>query len=446
MSAFAQRVVVGFVFCATLAVGNSAQGWHHLGNVQHVEVLPEGVELTAGAAKVRITAFRDGVVRVRVSPQGKFPEDLSWAVIQSPQPPAVKVQDGQKDIRIDAGDVNVIVIKSPLLINFVDSTGDAILEDQPMLPMGWNGDSVHIWKHMPADENYFGLGDKAGRMNRRNRFFTMWNTDEFGWQESSDPLYKTIPFFMGLRNGAAYGVFFDNTYRSSFDFGKESAEYFSFGAVGGELNYYFFSGPEPKKILATYTALVGRAELPPLWSLGFQQSRYSYYPEARAREIVATYRQKKIPLDAIYFDIDYQQGYAPFTVNRQYFPTFEKMISDFRSQGVRTVLITDLHIKKDPNPAYTSYATGIQRDVFVKNPDGSVFVGPVWPGPSVFPDFTLTKARDWWGEQYKYFVGMGVGGFLKESKKTSVFVCVGQTLPLDVRHRLADGTTRDHRA
>src|ERR1700694_2473519 len=143
MSAFAQRVVVGFVFCATLSVGNSAQGWHHLGNVQHVEVLPEGVELTAGAAKVRITAFRDGIVRVRVAPQGKFPEDFSWAVIQAPQPPAIKIQDGPKEVHISAGDVNVIVSKSPLLINFVDSAGAAILEDQPTLPMAWDGESVH---------------------------------------------------------------------------------------------------------------------------------------------------------------------------------------------------------------------------------------------------------------------------------------------------------------
>ncbi len=135
MSAFAQRLVVGFLFCAMLCAGNSAQGWHHLGNVQHVEVLPEGVELAAGAAKVRVAAFREGVVRVRVAPQGKFPEDFSWAVIESPQPPAVKVQDGPKEVRINAGDVNVIVIKSPLLINFVDSAGDAILEDQPTLPM-----------------------------------------------------------------------------------------------------------------------------------------------------------------------------------------------------------------------------------------------------------------------------------------------------------------------
>ena len=174
-------------------------------------------------------------------------------------------------------------------------------------------------------------------MNHRDHAFLNWNTDAFGWGESTDPLYKTIPFFIGLRKGAAYGLFFDNTYRSSFDFGKESPDYFSFGAEGGELNYYFFAGPDPKKVIAEYTALVGRTSLPPLWSLGYQQCRYSYYPEARAREVVRLFREKKIPADVIYFDIDYQQGYAPFTINREYFPHFEQMIADFRAQGFHTI-------------------------------------------------------------------------------------------------------------
>ena len=446
MSDFARRSLAGFLLSAWACVAAGAQGWQHLGNVQHVDKLPDGIELTAGAAKVRITAFRDGIVRVRVAPNGNFPADFSWAVIQSPEIPRVMIEDAANEVRMTAGDVHVTVNKAPLLINFVDASGAAILEDQPALPMAWDGENIHVWKRMPADENYFGLGDKAGRMNRRNRSFTMWNTDEFGWQESSDPLYKTIPFFIGLRKGSAYGVFFDNAYRSSFDFGKESPDYFSFGAVGGELNYYFFSGPEPKTIIANYTAMVGRTPLPALWTLGFQQSRYSYYPEARAREIVQTYRQKKIPLDAIYFDIDYQLGNAPFTINRTYFPTFEKMIADFRGQGVRTVLITDLHVKKDPNHNYKPYDSGTQRDVFVKNPDGSVFVGAVWPGESVFPDFTLAKARDWWGEQYKDFTAMGIAGFWNDMNEPSVFLRADKTMPLDVLHRLDDGTTRDHRA
>src|SRR5260370_23855594 len=349
MTGFARRIGIGLLASPLGSGIAAAQAWQHVGKVQRIEKLKDGVELTAGAAKVRVTVFRDGIFRVRVAPDGNFPKDFSWALIESPEPPAVKVEENQKEIRITAGSVVGTVQRAPLLINFSDAAGNALLADEPDLPMACNVKRLHICKNMAADANYYGLGDKAGPMNRRNRAFTNWNTDEFGWQESSDPLYKTIPFFIGLRKGVAYGVFFDNTYRSVFDFCKESQDYFSFGAARGELDYYFIAGPEPKKIIEAYTPMTERSPLPPLWTLGYQQSRYSYYPEARAREIVQTLREKKIPADAIYFDIDYQQGNAPFTINREYFPTFEKMISDFRAQGMHTILITDLHIKKDPN-------------------------------------------------------------------------------------------------
>ncbi|HXM93163.1 MAG TPA: glycoside hydrolase family 31 protein [Candidatus Dormibacteraeota bacterium] len=434
-------LLISILWCSVVG----AQGWQHLGKVQRVEKLKDGVELTAGTAKVRITGYRDGVMRVRVAPKGVFPQDSSWAVIESPEALPTKLEDGNTELRLTAGNVTAVVKKSPLLINFQDAGGNVLLADEPSLPMAWNGESVHVWKKMPLDENYYGLGDKAGPMNRRDRSFTMWNTDYFGWQESSDPLYKTIPFVIGLRKGLAYGVFFDNTYRSSFDFGKESPDYFSFGSSGGELNYYFFAGPEPKRVIEEYTALVGRSPLPPLWTLGYQQCRYSYYPEARVREIARLFREKKIPADTIYLDIDYQEGYAPFTINRQYFPTFEKMIGDLREQGFHVILITDPHIKKNADHGYVPYDSGIKNDVFVKNPDGSLYVGPVWPGDSVFPDFTLTRVRDWWGSLYKEFVGMGAAGFWNDMNEPSVFRPT-KTMPLDVMHRLDDGTKLDHRA
>ncbi|HEY6946170.1 MAG TPA: glycoside hydrolase family 31 protein, partial [Candidatus Acidoferrum sp.] len=400
-------------------------------------------------AKVRVTQFYNGVIRVRVAPDGHFPKDFSWALAETPLnyiSGPVQIHDGKNKVEMITGSIHVSIAKSPLLITFSDASDNVLLADEPSLPMAWDGSRVHVWKQMPADENYYGLGDKAGPMNRRNRAFTNWNTDEFGWQESSDPLYKTIPFFIGLRKGVAYGVFFDNTYRSSFDFGKEARDYFSFGAEGGELNYYFIAGPEPKKVVEQYTAMTGHSPLPPLWSLGYQQCRYSYYPESRAREIVKTFRDKKIPADVIYFDIDYQQGYAPFNINREYFPTFEKMIADFRAQGFHTILITDLHIKKDPNHGYMPYDSGVKNDVFVKNPDGSIYVGPVWPGESVFPDFTLTRVRDWWGGLYKNFVDMGAAGFWNDMNEPSVFFRADKTMPLNTVHRLDDGTTIDHRA
>jgi len=449
VTSFARSIGIG-LFASVLASGVVfAQGWQHIGNVQRAEKFQDGIELTAGAAKVRVTQVYNGVVRVRVAPDGHFPKDASWAQVETAMDHKsipVEIHDDKNEVKMTVGNVRVSIRKSPLLINFSDATGTVYLADEPSLPMAWNGKRVHVWKKMPADENYFGLGDKAGPMNRRNRAFTNWNTDEFGWQESTDPLYKTIPFFIGLRDGLAYGLFFDNTYRSVFDFGKESRDYFSFGAEGGELNYYFIAGPDPKKIVEEYTGMTGRSPLPPLWTLGYQQSRYSYYPESRAREIVKTLREKKIPADAIYFDIDYQQGNAPFTINREYFPTFEKMIADFRAQGMHTILITDLHIKKDPNHGYVPYDSGMKNDAFVKNPDGSVFVGTVWPGDSVFPDFTLTRVRDWWGGLYKDFVRMGVAGFWNDMNEPALFLRADKTMPLDTVHRLDDGTTLDHRA
>src|SRR5258708_17863820 len=270
-----QRISPRFLLPAVLALilpaASFAQGWQHVGSVQKVEKLPDGVELTAGNAKVRVTVFREGLFRVRVAPAGSFPKDFSWAVIESPQPPAVKIEESKDEVRVTSGTTVARIHKSPLLIDFLRDVGDVLVADDSHLPMGWENGLERVCKQMPADECYYGLGDKAGPMNRRDRAFTMWNTDAYAWRESTDPLYKTIPFFIGLRKGLAYGIFFDNTWRSGFDFGKEGHDFYSFGDEGAEINYYFFAGPTPSKIVQDFTALTGRTKLPPLWTLAFQQ-------------------------------------------------------------------------------------------------------------------------------------------------------------------------------
>jgi alpha-glucosidase len=441
----ASRAAAFLLILALASVAASAQGWKAVGAATNVDVLPDGVELTAGNAKVRVTSFREGVIRVRFAPNGGFTTGASWALAEGPRPTAVSIDDEPDVLTLKAGAVTVIVAKSPLSIRFVDPAGAVLSADEPALPMASDGERVRVWKSMPDDELYFGLGDKAGPMNRRGRAFSLWNTDAYGWRESTDPLYKSIPFFMGLNHGAAYGIFFDDTYRSSFDFGKETAGVLSFGADGGELDYYFLAGPEPKKVVEEYAALTGRAPLPPLWSLGYQQCRYSYYPEARVREVAKTFRDKKIPADAIYLDIDYQDRNRPFTVSASSFPAFGSMIRDLRAEGFHTIAITDLHIAVAPRQGYAPYDSGTKLDVFVKNPDGTVYVGRVWPGDSVFPDFTLTRVRDWWGGLYKNFAGLGVAGFWNDMNEPAVFDET-KTMPLDVVHRLDDGSTLDHRA
>ena len=440
----ARRTAILLVVLVVSSLSHAAEDWRPLGPVGSVHKLPNGVELRAGKSSVRVVTAADGVVRVRVAASGAFPADHSWAVLPEAvqNPPSARVSDSAKAVELTLSDGKVRIEKNPLRIIFMDASGKVLQSD--IRTMAFSGEAFRVWKDMPEDEHYYGLGDKAGPMDRRGRAFTMWNTDAYGWQESTDPLYKDIPFFLTLRGGTACGIFLDNTYRSSFDFGKESRDAYSFGADGGELNYYFFFGPHPKRVLESYTSLVGRTPLPPLWALGFQQSRYSYMSEARVREVARTFREHQIPADAIYLDIDYQQDNAPFTVDRQKFPNFEGMIKDLGQEGFKIVLITDLHIKKQSG--YKPYDEGIAGDDFVKNPDGSVFVGKVWPGDSVFPDFTLERVRRWWGTLYKDFVDMGVAGFWNDMNEPALFQRADKTMPLDTVHRLDGGGTATHRA
>ncbi len=408
-----------------------------IGAVTNVKPLPDGAEITAGKAVIRITALSADVIRVRYAPDGTFPADHSFAVVSGTGFEAPHVSFTDK-YTMTTGSVIVAIHQAPFGLTFTDQSGRVLSSDAAQFPARFTPSGFRIWKDMPEDEHYYGLGDKAVSEDRRQHAFTMWNTDAYAWEESTDPLYKSIPFMIGIRDGKAYGLFLDNTWRTNFDMGKAARDNFSFGAEGGELNYYFINGPEPKKVLERYTALTGRTPLPPLFTLGYQQCRYSYYPEARVREVASEFRTLKIPADVIYLDIDYQDHYRPFTINRSYFPHFEQMIKDLGQQGWKVVAISDLHIAAVPG--YKPYDEGVKNSYFLKNPDGSNFIGPVWPGPSAFPDFTRPEVRQWYGSLYADFVKMGIRGFWNDMNEPSVFDRSDKTIPLDVL--TADGRTQ----
>ena len=402
------------------------------------KILPNGVEVHRGALILQVSALRDDVLRIRLSATGTLPEDASWAVapeIRKQTAAAVPENSGNSaGFHTDA--LRVTVDRTTLRMSITDLHGNVLQEDAAGWPVDFHGDVFRVYKKLPKDEHYFGLGDKTGPLDRRGQSFKLWNTDSFAFQESTDPIYKAIPFFMTMRGGRSTGVLFDNTWPSSFDFGRVEGGLYSFGAQGGPIDYYVFYGPDPKQVVSTYAWLTGLPPLPPLWSLGFQQSRYSYETEARVRQIAARLRADKIPADVIYLDIDYQQDNRPFTVNKERFPHFEQMIADMKRDHFHIVTITDLHIAKLANAGYAPYDSGIAGDHFVKNPDGSIFVGGVWPGPSVFPDFTRHESREWWGTLYKDFVAKGVAGFWNDMNEPSVFTTENATMPENVQHRI----------
>jgi alpha-glucosidase len=439
-------VVFAVLFLAATSQANSTgeaqqqAGFVRLDRVTASRATTNGIEIRCGDAVVRITALRDDVLRVRVGPAGELPEDASWAVLPESRTASVAVteESGATSVGFKTAKLRVTVERDPLDLTVTDLQGHVIAAELPGRPIEYNGAAFRVFMQSPEDEHYFGLGDKPGPLDRRNEAFTDWNTDAFGWQESTDPIYKSIPYFMTFRKGIAAGIFLDNTWRASFDFNKEYRDGYSFGSEGGPLDFYILYGPEPKAVVEEWAWLTGKTPIPPLWSLGYQQSRYSYSPESDVRRIAGKLRSERIPADVIWLDIDYQYKNRPFTVDPERFPHFEQMIKDLKAEHLRTVVITDLHIADQPNIGYKPYDEGIAGDHFVHNPDGSVYVGVVWPGKSVFPDFTQDVSRAWWGTLYADFVAKGVAGFWNDMNEPAIFEVPSKTMPDDVRHRIEE--------
>jgi alpha-glucosidase len=433
-SLFLCAVVAGVCAGAQTGLTRSA-GVASFSSITSATPLPNGVELHDGDLVMQITALRDDVLRIRASGTGELPEDASWAVLAAARSASVSVsQDGdEKAVGFHTASLRVSVDRRNGLMTVTDASGKVLQQDTE--PMQFNGKGFRLAEAMPADEHYFGLGDKTGAFDHREAAFRLWNTDAYGWQESTDPLYKSIPFYLMYRAGVSLGVLIDNTWPSSFDFGKTVGDMVQYRAEGGPANIYIVYGPSAKEVLKSYAWLTGPSPLPPLWTLGFQQSRYSYMTQDRVLQVAERLRKDKIPSDAVYLDIDYQEKNRPFTINKDAFPDMAAMVKTLHAEKFHVVAITDLHIAFLPGQDYPPFNSGVAGDEFVKNSDGTTYVGKVWPGPSVFPDFTRAQTRGWWGTLYKNLEQIGIDGFWNDMGEPSVFNDL-KTMPCSAVHRI----------
>lgn len=279
---------------------------------------------------------------------------------------------------------------------------------------------IQIVKKLYGSENFYGLGDKTGNLNKRGYDYEMWNTDDASPHvESNKALYKSIPFFITLREKRAFGIFFDNSFKSYFDMGKENKEYYYFGADDGNLDYYFIYGPEIANVLCGYTKLTGKTPLPQMWTLGYQQSRWSYETQERVIEIAENFRENDIPIDAIHLDIDYMDGYRVFTFDKVKFQNFKSTLDNLKKKGIKVVTIIDPGVKKDKG--YSIYDEGLKNDYYIKDKDGITYVNEVWPGEAVYPDFSSEKVRKWWGGNEKIMIDEGVSGIWNDMNEPASF-------------------------
>ncbi|MGA2984803.1 MAG: TIM-barrel domain-containing protein [Terriglobia bacterium] len=411
---FSITTILVILFCPPMRAA-----WQEVGPMTPGPAENNQIIFHSSGATAIVTVLAPDLVRIRLGQGTTLGPDYSWAVVKTDWPQAHPQIGGDKAMyKIRTSEIEVRIQMNPFRAAFYDLAGRLISKDADTLGAAWNGSKVRSWKWMPPDEHYFGLGEKAGSLDKRGHSYVMWNTDPAGYDSLTDPMYQTVPFFVGIRQGKAYGIFFDNTYRSFFDMGAESSDTYSFGAEGGEMNYYFFYGPDPKTVVTRFTELVGRTALPPRWSLGYLQSSDRYYPDSAYYSVAYNFRQRHIPCDGIFFDTAYMDANRDFTWDKAGFPDPSKLLSDLRQKGIHSFAIIDPGVKVQPG--YSVYDQGVAGGHFLKRKNGEVYTGEMWPGTTAFPDFTSEKTRAWWATVSGNFAKAGLSGYLTDMNEPTV--------------------------
>lgn len=412
----------------------SVEHYLRFDQVSAVEATERGLLAQIHGELLRVDLVRTDVVRIKISRGGTFDESPTFAVCVDPLGEEVEFTAEYADdvVRLRTTDLVVSLWLDPFRLDVHRSDGSAVIETVQDDGRFWGyatlNDAFILRRKCTPEDAIYGLGEKSGRQNRRGRDFTLWNTDvldphatrEFtaGRAESDprsertstefDPYYVSIPFFYHQRHptGQMAASFVDNGYRGHYDFTDPSEYRIQFD--GGQYTEYVFAGPDMPAILSAYTGLTGRTAPPPLWALGYHQCRWFKYTQEAVEQIAAQHRERGIPCDALWLDIDYMDGYRVFTWDEQAFPDVAGMLGRLDEQGFKVITIVDPGIKAEPG--YAVFDQARERDVLCKTEGGDTYIGQVWPGSTAFPDFASEAARHWWGELNAAHVRSGLAG------------------------------------
>lgn len=285
----------------------------------------------------------------------------------------------------------------------------------------------------------YGTGEVFGGLSNNGKTVQLWNTDNYAYKrEDGRQLYQSHPWIMAVRrDGSAYGILIDNTWKQKITLTNP----IEIESDGPAARIIVIERESPQELVKALAELTGKMEMPPLWALGFQQSRYSYAPDSRVKEIATEFRKRKLPIDVIWMDINYMQNYKVFTFDSLAFPNPAEVNSFLHGHNFKSVWMIDPGIKKEPG--YFVYDQGTAGDHWIKTSRGTEYNGEVWPGVCAFPDFTKPDTRAWWSGLYKDFMATGIDGVWNDMNEPAVFNTPEATMPEDNLHAGGDGLPAD---
>lgn len=269
------------------------------------------------------------------------------------------------------------------------------------------------------EEKVYGLGENVRGINKRGWIYKSCCADEPNHVEDRTSLYASHNFLVLDGGKEQFGVFFDYPGIITFDVGYTHLNELKITLSEPDADVYVMTGESILDIVKQFRQLIGRSYIPPKWAFGYQQSRWGYMNEADIREVVKGHREKKIPLESIYMDIDYMERFKDFTVNQERFPDFPEFVKEMKAQHIHLVPIIDVGVKVEEG--YDVYEEGIEKGYFCKKENGEYFVAGVWPGKVHFPDVLNKEAREWFGNKYQVLLDQGIEGFWNDMNEPSIF-------------------------
>jgi alpha-glucosidase len=434
-----------------------------LGAVTSLERIERGLLLSVGEEKFRAEVIRADVLRLKISRAGQFDESPTFAAdFAMPAVPAFQISETAEAITLETAELKLVIARAWFGLAVYRADGSVVFEDA-VGPTGRSGgyvqlnDSFILTRRIARHDAIYGLGEKTGAFNRRGRNFILWNTDVLardvlnlnrlseadhsltGFSTSFDPYYTSIPFFYHCRtradSAALSGSFLDNGYKANFEF--DARDVYKVEFHGGQYTEYVFAGPSMKAVLEGYTFITGRISPPPIWALGHHQCRWHDYTDQDLLGIGKQYRDREIPCDVLWLDIEYMNGYRVFTWNTEKFPDVPGLLAKAKERKLRIITIVDPGVKFEPG--YAVFDDGLKKNLFCKTEAGNVYIGQVWPGRTAFPDFSKVETRAWWGKLNASHIASGIAGIWNDMNEPAT----GEVAPFAMRFD-RDGANHPH--
>ncbi len=337
----------------------------------------------------------------------------------------------------------------------------AVAESQERPGFAQVGRVHHVRVGMERGTSLYGTGEQAGPLLRNGTRKICWNSDAFGYDDTTRSLYQSHPWVLAVRaDGSAYGVLCETTWRCTIDCGKTDPHAIVFEVEGPSPALTIVEGPDAASVASGLAMMTGTMPMPPRWALGYQQCRWSYEPQSRVVELAKEFRDRRIPCDVIWLDIDYMDRFRCFTFDAEKFPDPARLNADLHAMGFKAVWMIDPGLAVDPE--YSVYKRGHEAGHYVtstlsettptsvlndetakrwglstqpaRNSVGGEYQGRVWPGPCAFPDFTRASVRAWWAGLYKDYMATGIDGVWNDMNEPAVFDGPGKTIPEHCRH------------